>query len=281
MESNKFESVFLKLLKRVMLFAMGSGLLTNALYIYGIAYYQGYIERLGFEYTFFPIDWDEALIWTYIASQELGVSTIDFWPVIFEKGVLVLLGAFYVLARVWMSLSNQNDSISSDPSHRVRSFKCAKKVIYLRKQFPRIYSVIYVPIKWLLITEQSLIAFVASYFFMLVLLFIPIFIFIWVFFPLVGLNHGQNTADKRLGEYEKFLCGSAEKYWSECITVPVLNSGNNKKNQETEGRLIVKNKDLIGILTKDAPVTTSMPKIYYHKTEKNPCYDNGCEKNVK
>ncbi len=277
MDSQKVEAVFLKILKRVMLFAMGSGLLTNALYIYGIAYYQGYIERLGFEYTLFPIDWDGALIWTYIASQQLGISTISLWTTLSEKVVLVLLGAFYLLARVWMYLSKENNTVNSDSIHKVRRYKLAKKIVYFKNKLPWLFKITYVPIKWLLITEQSLIAFSASYFFMLVLLFIPIFIFIWVYFPLIGLSHGQNIANYKLEEYEKFLCGNSEEYWSECITVPIRNSSSNKIIKEVEGRLIVKNKDLIGILTKEAPVTTTMPKYFYHKTEKNPCYGKNCE----
>lgn len=44
------------ILKKVLLIALGSGQLSNALFIYGLAYYQGYIEAFGFEYQLFPTD---------------------------------------------------------------------------------------------------------------------------------------------------------------------------------------------------------------------------------
>lgn len=73
------ESTLHQILKKLLLVIIGSGLLTNALYILGLAYYEGYIVGLGFDYNLFPIDWNDALLWTYAASRELGISTIILW----------------------------------------------------------------------------------------------------------------------------------------------------------------------------------------------------------
>ena len=52
-KNNAMESTLLKFLKKLLLIVIGSGLVTNALYIYGLAFYQGHIARVGFEYAFF------------------------------------------------------------------------------------------------------------------------------------------------------------------------------------------------------------------------------------
>jgi hypothetical protein len=42
MAQSRLESALLELLKRFMLLVIGSSLLSNALYIYGLSYYEGF-----------------------------------------------------------------------------------------------------------------------------------------------------------------------------------------------------------------------------------------------
>ncbi len=275
MESDNLENAFLKILKRIMLLAIGSGLLGNALYIYGLGYYQGYVESLGFEYNLFPIEWKDTLLWTYAASRELGVSSIELMNKFTSSALLILLLSIYLIARIWMQLSKiqpENGKISGKIN-----FKLAKKIHKFRFKHIWIYRFLYVPFKWLLLKEQSFIAFAASYFFMVFLIFIPLFIIIWIYFPLFGVNHGELVAQKRLKYYETYLCGDSGDYWSQCLEINVSELKNYEGLISPVGRVLFKNGSLIAILTKEGPITLSMPKNYYHKPNKNPYYRHVCK----
>ncbi|MBF4236949.1 hypothetical protein EAY82_20770, partial [Vibrio anguillarum] len=93
------EVVVQRIFKRVLLIFAGSGLLTNAMYVYGLGYYQGYVEAFGFEYAFFAIDWANAIVWTYYASRELGVNLIIVMGT-YPHAVLVIFPTVYLFARV-------------------------------------------------------------------------------------------------------------------------------------------------------------------------------------
>lgn len=260
-----------------MLLAIGSGLLGNALYIYGMGYYQGYVEALGFEYNLFPIEWKDTLLWTYAASRELGVSSIEMMNKFTSSALLVLLISVYLIARVWMQISKiQPDNGQGKAKHTIK-FKLAKRVYTLRNNYIWIYRLIYVPFRWLLIKEQSFIAFAASYFFMVFLIFIPLFIIIWIYFPLFGVKHGELVAQKRLEYYEAFLCGDADDYWDQCLEINVSELKHYNGIIAPKGRVLFKNGSLVAILTEEGPITLTMPKDYYFKPKRNPCYGNGCE----
>ncbi|BEU04381.1 hypothetical protein OAG1_31810 [Agarivorans sp. OAG1] len=265
-----------QMLKKVLLVVIGSGLISNALYIYGLAYYQGYIGRLGFEYNFFPIDWNDTLLWTYFASRELGASTIGIWTTLTEKAVLVLFLAVYMLARIWMSINEMGGSANKRKGSNNLWF--SRLLVRIRRSHPKKFKIFYPPLKWFLIKEHSLWAFVASYFFLIAILFIPIFIFIWVYFPMFGVSHGESIAGKRLSSYEETLCGDSEDYWSQCIDFPTDHIKGNNIPKLIKGRLIAKNGALIGVLTDKGPVTMSMSKHHFGKTVKNPCYEGECTK---
>ena len=61
--------------KKIMLLVMSSSVVTSALSVHGLAYYQGYITAMGFPTALFPLEWNDAFMWTYHASRELGAST--------------------------------------------------------------------------------------------------------------------------------------------------------------------------------------------------------------
>lgn len=280
MEFTYLESVLLKILKRVMLLAIGSGLLGNALYIYGLGYYQGYVETLGFEYNLFPIEWTDTLLWTYAASMDLGVSSLELINKFTTSALLILLLCIYLIARMWMAVSNyQTKNAKGKPKiNRKINFRLAKKIHKFRLTHIWLYRLFYVPLRWLLLKEQSFFAFAASYFFIVFLISIPLFIIIWIYFPLFGINHGQLVAQKKLKYYETYLCGDSGDYWSQCLEFNVSELKSYEGLINPEGRVLFRNKSLIAILTKEGPITLSMPKHYYYKPDKNPCYKDGCKK---
>lgn len=274
MKDFTFENTLQKVLKKVLLVIIGSGLITNALYIYGLAYYEGYLENLGFEYNFFPVKWEDTLLWTYFASRELGASTVGFWAKITGPVLLLILVVSYFIARLWMAIN----SSESNKNKRVnRNTLLARTLVKCRKSHPKIFKVVYPPVRWLLIMEQSVWAFLASYFVLIILFFIPLFIFIWVYFPLIGLKHGQNIGTKRFELYQRHLCADEDDYWIKCVKLSTGHLKGNGLPDTVYGRVIAKNGLLVGLITPDGPITMTMPPLFYQKTKKNPCYKVECK----
>jgi len=277
MAQSRLESALLELLKRFMLLVIGSSLLSNALYIYGLSYYEGFIERLGFEYYLFPIAWNDALLWTYTASRDLGEDSIvalgKTSPYIF----LSLLPAFYFIARLWMHLSSSKAPGGSGRRQRAFNYKLAKKIHRVREDRVWIYRTLYVPLRWFLMKEQSFIAFFASYFFMVFLLFIPMFVIVWVYFPLFGFNHGEASAEKRLKYYEESLCGGESSYWNKCLHFSAEHLSAYEGSDDVTGRVALKNGDLLGVMSLDGPIVLTMPEEFFYKAEENVCYNGGCD----
>lgn len=269
-----FENALQRILKKLLLVVMGSGLIGNALYIYGLAYYEGYIESLGFEYNFFPIKWEETPLWTYFASRELGASTVIFWTKITIPVIVLILVMVYFIARIWMAI-NSNES-PKNPNPR-KNTTLARFLVRRRRASRKIFNVIYPPIRWLLIMEQSVWAFLASYFFLIFLFFIPIFIFVWVYFPLIGLNHGSKIGAKKFEQYKQELCGNKNDYWGKCLTFTTSHLKDKNLPLSVRGRIVAKNGTLIALLSEAGPITMTMPPIFYQSTEKNPCFKGTCQ----
>ncbi|MES3676562.1 hypothetical protein QC589_11420 [Halomonas elongata] len=277
MTSDDLDSTVLKIIKRVMLLVLGSGFFTNALYIYGMAYYQGYVERLGFEYTLFPIQWGEAILWTYFASQEAGVSTIGAINEISEVFFFVFLFSFYLIARVWIELSDPKRVKTSKGRRNKANYKWGKKVYNLRAHHVWIYRLLYVPLRWVLLKEKSFIAFLASYLFIVFLFFIPMFVVLWVYFPLLGVAHGEAVAEQRTDIYEERLCGDEKDFWSTCLTLAIPMPGERGKEQTVEGKILFKHGSLLGLMTEKGPVTMTMPKTHFHITRKNDHFNSNLD----
>lgn len=269
MEPNRLENSLFSILKRVMLIVIGSGLITNALYIYGLAFYEGYIERSGFDFYLFPIDWDDAIFWTYHASREVGFNSISKLENFSTTAILVTLGSVYFIVRLWIQLSDTTARNKHSTTHSKVNFAAARKVYKFRLKHKWKYILICKPLRWLFITEQSVIAFFASYFFLVCLFFIPVFVFIWSYFPIIGLNHGERVATERLSYYENNLCGNKNDYWNKCIEIETLHLSSSDLPERLYGNLIVKEGDLVGVLTKEGPVTLTIPKNFYYRTKEN------------
>ena len=257
------------ILKKILLIVIGSGLLTNALYIYGLAYYEGYLTSLGFEYSFFPLKWEETLLWTYFASREFGASTVIFWTQLTSPIWLLIIVSSYFIARLWMAISAKEPPSKNN----IRKDKFIVKIlVQWRKKTPRLFKSIYPSLKWLLIMEQSVWAFLASYFVLIVILSMPLFIFIWVYFPLIGIHHGELTGLKRFEEYQANLCGGEDKYWKRCVELTTEHLKNEKLPPTIYGRVVIKHDSLIGLITTNVPVTITMPPQYFQQTRKNSNY---------
>ncbi len=136
--------------------------------------------------------------------------------------------------------------------------------------FNRYIPCLWKVIKWLFNLEKSMWAFLASYVFLLILFFLPIFLAIWIYFPLLGYRHGESIAQERLQYYETSLCGDKNAYWNECVSVPTQHLNNYQINSvEIHGRIILKHDNLLGIVTKNGAVTMTIPHTLYHRTIKN------------
>lgn len=261
-----------QIVKKILLVVLGSGLVGNALYIYGLSYYQGYIERLGFDYLLFPIEWSDAPLWTYFASRELGVSTVNLWIKFAGINIALIMLATYVVARLWMAVNEQGASDRASATGPRRGV--LKFFVRFRRKFPRIFRVV----QWLLIKEQSFWAFAASYFALIFIVFLPVFIFIWVYFPLVGLSHGGKVGERMIAVYDKSLCGTKDEYWRTCVRVNTSHIEREELPEFITARLVAKKDNVLGLMTKTGPVTITMPESFYHLAEKNPCYPSGCQK---
>lgn len=273
------EDTILKLLKRFMLVVIGSSLLGNALYIHGLSYYEGYIDRFGFEYGFFPLPSSDVLFWTYSASRELGASSIIAITKFKLSMFLIILGSVYLLSRIWMESSSQSKKTKKLAS-RKQNIKLYKKIYRLRESHKVIFYTFYVPLRWLVLKEQSLIAFVASYFSLIVLFFIPIFLFIWVYFPMIGVEHGRSVAESRIKYYKENLCGNEDDYWNACMNFSTSHIKSYKTPEVVSGRIILRSSDFLGVYTEGGPVTMSMPDNFYHLSSANDSYKDNVEKRI-
>lgn len=115
--------------------------------------------------------------------------------------------------------------------------------------------------------------------FLVFMFFVPVFIFIWVYFPLIGFYHGENIGSKRLGQYRQELCGGKQNYWNKCLRFNVENIDEKNSLVVIEGRLIIRSGNMLGLLTQSGPVTITMPQSLFQKTEINQCFENGCDDN--
>ncbi len=258
------ESIY-RIFKKIVLLMLGSGLITNAAYIYGLAYYEGYIETLGFEYDLFPIQWNETLLWTYWASRELGASTVSFWTKLTTPIVIFSLVVVYLIARLWMSVS----ASSKNQKKSRRNFKFSRWLVKCRRARPKRFKLFYYPVRWFFTMESSIWAFIASYFFLLALLVVPILVFIWVYFPLIGVKHGVYVGEYSYDYYQKNMCGSFGDKWEKCISFDTKHIGTKNLPSVVSGRLILKNGNLLALVTSSGPVTMTIPSQYYHKAQIN------------
>ena len=269
------EQVIFKFLKRIMLLTIGSGLLGNALYFYGMSFYQGYIQRLGFEYVLFPITWGDSIFWTYIASQHIGMDIFELITGMTWQVTAVTFVSVYLIMRFWFLFATPNEKAERERAKRNRKFK--RSLVKYRKDHPRMFKFVIKPIFILLGTEHAILSFLASYFFLVVLVFLPIFIVVWVFFPSVGLNHGKQIASEKYTKIEESLCVQSSSFWERCVKFELEKEIDEKMGKSVVGRMIVKKGNLAGIITEFGPLTITLPKSYHYISTRNKCFEKECD----
>ncbi|WP_419239067.1 hypothetical protein ACN08P_22850 [Photobacterium leiognathi subsp. mandapamensis] len=212
-------------IKAVLLAIFGTGLFAKAIQLYGLGYYEGFIEGHGFEYYLFPIDWDDTALWAYFASQDLGtkfLGTLGISPLQFIIIAIVLF--FSVLFGLYYP--RYSDDIKTEETGSEKSLK-----------------------------NNLFISMIGSYAVMVAVWLFSLFILIWVFLPSVAFEHGETVAQKQMGNYKQ-LCVKDNPYWNnKCISVSV-------NGVEYTGIIIVRNDDRVGLLTQKGALTFTLEEKF-------------------
>lgn len=259
-----------KFFKKILVLVLGSGLLVNALYLFGISYYEGLIKSLGFELLMFPIEWSDGRLWTYIASREIGISTVSVWVELTGPYILLLMAVCYITIRVWLKAKKRAEIKKGIPTGRRRKFLQA--IARKKKKYPA-YLAIFL---WFFRTEEAFWAFIAAYSILIVVFFIPLFLIVWSFYPSFGLTYGEKVGERIRNRFDKELCGKSNEYWSSCFSFPTKHINQKELPDQVSGRIVFKNDKVIGVYTKNGPVTMTLPDNFYQVTQKNTCYLGRC-----
>lgn len=283
--------------KLIIVWLFGAGILSNAIYIFGLGYYQGYLKGMGFIYDLFPLTGNEAFMWAYSASRRFAADIIEnFKP---EYIIFSNIGIFSI---IWVILTflnfEENKYILKNHFFyekfnilnikvgqlfkkyiRLSIFLSFKKKIerakcYLRDSF--IYSILKFPfmivyfffsffwfiLKFLFVNEKSLKAAIISYILLVIFIFIPIVSIFWWFFPYAGVLYGEKTADKVIEVFHerKDLCQPKDSKWEKCIIIK-------DEKELIKGLLIARVENRLAVMTKNGPLTISEPSKYKFYTK--------------
>lgn len=204
-------------------------LVLNAIYIYGLSFYQGYIEELGFEYALFPIEWSDTSFWSYQASWYFGIEIVESWglsPLLVSLCILAIYLCVYYLVK--------------------GAFRALKSELLIPKSG---LANFFLQVNLSLLFQFAIIS----------------FLFIWIFLPINAHEHGQKVAKNKWTEKKRdsSLCAVSIDAKEPCISIkapPSINDYNESK--EIKGLLMFKREEYIGIYTEDGAVTMTMPKDY-------------------
>lgn len=264
------EAFLNQLFKKILLVVLGSGVLVNALYLFGISFYEGLTKGLGFELLIFPVDWTDGRLWAYVASREIGVSAVTVWVKLTINYILFLMLVCYVAVRVWLKI--KENGVGSKEG-RIRWHKrTLKSVARFKKRNPRVFSILL----WLFIREDALWAFVAAYALMICVFFIPIFLLAWSFYPSFGLAYGERIGEQMRVKFDKQLCFESGEFWSPCVSVSTKHIDQAGLPDYVVGRLLFRHEKIVGIYTKAGPVTMTLPENFYQLTQRSACYMMCC-----
>lgn len=258
-----------RIFKRVLLILAGSGLLTNAMYVYGLGYYQGYVEAFGFEYAFFSIEWANAIVWTYYASRELGVNLIIVMGT-YPHAILIILPTVYLFARVWSSLTTENarSNVQVTNANVLKRYRSKARYVRFKSKNPFLCTYVLKPIALALRKGCRLsFAFLASYFFIFILCLLPLFVSIWVFLPSIGNQHGRLVVSEYLERKNGNICERSENGWSPCVSIKTkhLKKYDREIEEELTGLIVLKNGSYVGLYTESGAITMTLPENFYYK----------------
>lgn len=259
-------------IKKILLVVLGSGVLVNALYLFGVSYYEGLIKSLGFELLMFPIEWSEGRLWTYMASREIGVSTVSIWIELAGPYIPLIMAVCYFTVRVWLKAKKRPKVKKGGPTGGRKKF--LQFIARWKKKYPTCFSILL----WFVRTEDAFWAFIAAYSLMICVFFIPMFLIVWSFYPSFGLVYGEKVGERIRMRYDKELCGENNEYWSSCFSFPTKHIDQKGLPEQVLGRLVFKKDRIIGVYTKNGPITMTLPEDFYQITKKNACHMMCCQK---
>lgn len=265
-------------------YILGTGLTAHAVYIYSLAYYQGYMQELGYPIELFPADSLLIHIWSNTASRDIAaqiirlITSVGVSAILISLAVIVLIIPLSNLIKpIWPNkllktkLERELDELKMcrDASTKRGVKKFIAYICVFIKQLE--FDGAYIVFNWVSLS-------------IIPLMFICV---AWLYFPDLAISQGGSLAKKHRSNFEKNLCGSKLNYWSRCYKFDVEYIPNldklsaefevstpdiPKSTRHVVGNLIVKSNNYLALYTKNGPVVISTPPEIYLKAVKNPCY---------
>ncbi|WP_201349108.1 hypothetical protein [Neptunomonas japonica] len=232
---------FVRFSRNVVTIILATGVLTNAIYIFGQGYSRGFVSGLGFDYILFTTSWDEAPFWAYEASRMMGLYVVQIFLDVgwilylyISLSVLLVIITFRVISTY---LSKTNKSFDKD---KIRNSINPEVGFFI-------------------------LSFSYSYLVTVAVFFVPIIVSVWVLFPYFAEKYGASVAFDRYSQYEKSLCDT--KYgWSGCIHIDSKYFPDYTGQDKILGRVVLKNDQYWGVLTENGPMTISAPDSIFYES---------------
>ena len=234
------ESSGLLTFRRIIVWIFASGLFLHAAYVFGLSFYQGFIYELGFELSFFPVTRYGAYLQAYYATLHGSAQFIGAVHWYFVLCMVPLLFVSFCLNRLLIAFLNWT-APSAGP------FRA-----WLRGKYPRFCEIFFD-------SSNSLQAWRNSYWIVQSMNLGAVLICIWLIFPSVAWFTGKSIASERIVEYEENLCFRNESPLNWCVQFE-------HEGELVEGRILLKNGDLLGVYTSEGALTDTMPESYYNLT---------------
>jgi hypothetical protein len=146
-----------------------------------------------------------------------------------------------------------------------------------RKRGPVLVNITFPIFKWFFFKRESLQALITSYYSLIFLGFFPLFLALWINFPNYSFNNGERIGKEKIDYFSEYLCGDEGDYWNQCISISLPVSDIISIPTKLHGRLLLRHGNLLGLYTKDGPITLTMPSSFYEVSTKNPCYKKQCK----
>ncbi len=146
-------------LKLIFIGVSGTGLITNAIYIFGLGYYEGYLKGIGFLFDLFPISTTNgAFMWAYHASRHLAIDIINF---ISEEATPKI--PFYTCLAIFFSVWIILWIISSDKkTHVLENYFFYKIIMYFQRSIKNVWLTMILYLKLTVSQRDTMINFKES-----------------------------------------------------------------------------------------------------------------------
>jgi len=265
-------------------YILGTGLTAHAAYIYSLAYYQGYMQELGYPIELFPADSVLLHVWSNTASRDIAAQILLFITSLGVSAILIGIALVVLIIPVANLLkpiltSGLMKTKLEKELEKLEMQRHASRKRGLRKLLA--YFVIYIK---QLEFDRAYIVFNWVSLSIIPIMFICL---AWLYFPDLAISQGESLAKNHRSKFEKNLCGSKLSYWSRCYKFDVKHIPNieeflndfevpapdpTKSFSHLVGNLVMKSNNYLALYTKDGPVVISLPPEIYLRTVKNSCY---------